>query len=719
MRLLTTIVFITSYTIVYAQPANWPKTIEHEKAKIVIYQPQPETFEGNILTGRSAIAVTPVKQKDPVFGAIWFSANVETDKVNRIVTLKSLQIPEIKFPGETDEAAINDLKNVVIEDAKNWALEISLDQLLTTLDLVEKEQMIASDLNNNPPTIIFTKKPSVLVYFDGDPIMQKIEDSDIKRAVNTPFLIMQNPDDKKFYLSGGDLWFMSADPLAGWENTSNVPKNIQKEAKKLIGNDTISVTAQSTIPEIITATEPTELIQTNGEPNYLNIAGTNLLYIENSDNHLFLNINTQIHYLLISGRWFTSKTLEGPWTFMEASELPSDFAKIPEGSAKDVVLASVPGTKASKEAVLEAQIPQTATVDRKTATTNVEYDGTPKFEKIDGTSMEYAVNTSSTVIKSNNTYYVVDNGVWFESSSPNGPWVVSTERPDEIDQVSPSSPVYNTKYVYIYDSTPDVVYVGYTSGYTNSYIYGSTVVYGTGYYYQPWYGYYYYPHPMTYGYNMYYNPYAGWSFGFHFSYNYYYPNYYHHHPHYGGWYGPPYYHPYHPPYYNNNGGYYGPNKGGSSNTGGGGSRDYQPEATQGNKSGNLYNNHNKGVSTPDRSKPNTAVSGETPANKKPNTSTNNKANTKNNMYTDKQGNVYKDNNNKWETQNPQNNKWENPNKNTANKNTYQQNKSTLDQSKSDRNRGYQNYNNASKASTNSYRPSGGGGMKGGGGGKRH
>ncbi|MFN3940809.1 MAG: hypothetical protein ACK4IY_09475, partial [Chitinophagales bacterium] len=387
----------------------------------------------------------------------------------------------------------------------------------------------------------------MLVYFDGEPIMQKLEGSEISRAVNTPFLILQNPEDKKYYLSGGDLWFASKDPLTGWENISNVPKNINKEAKKLIGGDSITATQQSTIPEIITATKPTELIQTNGEPNYLNIANTTLLYVENSDNHIFLDINTQLHYLLVSGRWFTSKKLEGPWSFIEANTLPSDFARIPEGSAKDIVLASVPGTKASKEALIEAQIPQTATVDRKTATTNVEYDGTPKFEPIEGTRMEYAVNTASTVIKSDQTYYAVDNGVWFESSSPQGPWTVATERPGEINNIPPSNPAYNTKYVYIYDYTPDVVYVGYTSGYTNSFIYGSTVVYGTGYYYKPWYGRYYYPHPMTYGYNMYYNPYAGWSFCFHISYNYYYTNYYPRYNYFCGWDCPPYYHPNRPP----------------------------------------------------------------------------------------------------------------------------------------------------------------------------
>ena len=55
-------------------------------------------------------------------------------------------------------------------------------------------------------------------------------------------------------------------------------------------------------------------------------------------------------------------------------------------------------------------------------------------------------------------------------------------------------------------------YVGYTPGYIYSYPYHGTIVYGTGYYYRPWYRRYYYPRPVTYGYGVHYNPYTGWGF---------------------------------------------------------------------------------------------------------------------------------------------------------------------------------------------------------------
>jgi hypothetical protein len=74
--------------------------------------------------------------------------------------------------------------------------------------------------------------------------------------------------------------------------------------------------------------------------------------------------------------------------------------------------------------------------------------------------------------------------------------------------------MYNTTYVTVYDSTPDVVYVGYTPGYMWSYPYYGVPIYGTGWYYPPYYvGGWYYPRPPTWGLHVGYNPWTGWSVG--------------------------------------------------------------------------------------------------------------------------------------------------------------------------------------------------------------
>lgn len=158
-------------------------------------------------------------------------------------------------------------------------------------------------------------------------------------------------------------------------------------------------------------------------------------------------------------------------------------------------------------------IPQTAEISRSSAKIEVQYDGAPQFSPIQNTSLAYAENTASQVIRDKGMYFACEDGVWYVAPSPAGPWSVSDTRPAGIEGIPPSSPVYNTKYVYIYDSTPDFVYVGYLPGYRWSFPYHGVVYYGTGWRYRGWYRRYYYPRPTTWGFFPRYNPWTGWSFG--------------------------------------------------------------------------------------------------------------------------------------------------------------------------------------------------------------
>ena len=60
-------------------------------------------------------------------------------------------------------------------------------------------------------------------------------------------------------------------------------------------------------------------------------------------------------------------------------------------------------------------------------------------------------------------YWACDQGVWYSGASPTGPMTVADQRPPHIDQVPPTVHIYHTRHVYVYRSTPQVVFVGYTS----------------------------------------------------------------------------------------------------------------------------------------------------------------------------------------------------------------------------------------------------------------
>jgi hypothetical protein len=625
---------------------DWPREISIQEARIVIYQPQIENFTGDILESRVAIAVIPKDTEEPVFGAAWFVNRVSTDLDTRMVTLEELKVTNVKFPDASEEN-INKLIQTLEKEMPKWTIELSLDRLLASLDEDKAAIAKTNALNNDAPEVIFSTKPSILVLIDGDPVFKEMEGlSQYQYVVNTPFFIVKDVKKKTFFLFGDRKWYASKDINDGWTITSKVPdeleqiaqKSEEEKKKEMSPEDLKEYEAEEPIEAaIFIRTSPAELIQSDGKPEFGPIEGTQLLYMTNTENDVLMDISSQQYYILISGRWYKSKSMnKNNWEYVLPEKLPADFSKIPADSDMGTILPNVAGTPEAQEALLENTIPQTATVDRKTATVEVKYDGKPKFKDIEGTKMSYAENTDKSVLKIENTYYCVDDGIWFEATNPEGPWKVSVEVPEEVQDIPPESPVYNVKYVYVYDYTPEVAYVGYTPGYMGSYIYHGCVVYGTGYYYRPWYHHYYYPRPVTYGFGVHYNPYSGWGFSFGISFGWMSISF--GRPHYG-WWGPAGYHfgyrhgyrrGYHHGY--NRGfraGYYAGNRN---------------RAATYNR--NIYNNRSSGIAKT-RPKYNNNPSNRIAVDNRKRISPNTKVPKRNDVFTDKSGNIYKKTNDGW------------------------------------------------------------------------
>ncbi len=493
----------------------WPRELQHEKGSVIIYQPQVETLEGDTLRARAAVSVTMAAgDTGPIFGVIWLDARVLTDRDARTVRVVSIDVTDVRFPEITEDQKTK-FASFVESRVEEWEMTISLDRLLASLAVVEEERDLAEGLRTKPPTVLYSDVPAVLILIDGKPWYKSIEDGDLQRLANSPYTIVHDPKKKKYYLDGGLEWYVADDVMGPWAVIKKPPKKVRKlrseeaaaAAKKAHGSDEYKP------PLVIVAIEPTELIVTDGKAEYAPIQGATALYVMNAENDILLDVVSQEHFVLFSGRWYRAKKMAGPWVFVASDSLPDSFLKIPADSPHGHLRVSIAGTDEAREALADNSIPQTSAVNRGAATLNVEYDGLPKFTPIEGTQMEYAINTSFSVLKIDGIYWVCHQAVWYKGVSPEGPWAVADSRPDQVSQIPPENPHYNTKYVYVYDSTPEVVYVGYTPGYVGSYAYGGCVVYGTGWYYPAWHGSYYYPHHATWGFNVRYNPWYGWGVG--------------------------------------------------------------------------------------------------------------------------------------------------------------------------------------------------------------
>ncbi len=639
-------IIIPAFTIILAVAAlspaqddggkDWPKMVEAMGASITMYQPQIDSWEGNTFEARAAVSVVGSAGKDPVFGAVWLSGHFDTDKNSRTVSFYDVTVPAVRFPNASEEKE-QQLIKILEGELDDWVYEVDLDLLLPSLELADRDNHGEVDIKNDVPQIIIKHEPAVLVLIDGEPKLQKIENSQLERIVNTPFVMVK--DGGTFYLASDTQWFRASDIKGPWSPTTLLPteiaeidRQLKEQAEEKKTGDEIE-NGDSRIPEIVISTVPAELIFIDGETTLEPIQGNDILEVSNTDSDVIFDIASQKFFVLLSGRWFNSSNLDnGPWQWVANDEVPASFTEIPSESDVGYLRASVAGTDESKDALLEQSIPQTAGVKRGAAESAVEYDGQPKFEPVESTTMQYAVNTSSSVILAEGAYYWCEQGVWYVSATATGPWAVSDKIPDVIYTIPPSNPHYNITYVKVYQTTPEVVYVGYTPGYTGSYVSHSCVVYGTGYYYRPWYTpYHYYPRPSTWGFHVRWNPWYGWSFGlsystgpFHFGVGWGgYGGW-----HRGGWFGPGFYRPYPMPY---RGGYRAGYRAGYYHGRHASGRPVHYGA--GRPNNNIYNrpvNRDRVASTRDR------TPGQRPAVAR------DKAN---NVYTDRQGNVFKRNEN--------------------------------------------------------------------------
>ncbi|TDJ35620.1 MAG: hypothetical protein E2O61_08535 [Gammaproteobacteria bacterium] len=493
---------------------EYPKTIQLPGGIVTIHPPQIRSWEDfEIIEGLAVVEAEVNDNPERRFGVLAFSADAVPDLDARTVAIDNVEITSITEQGR----AVDEKLRLMIADAVTEGVrEIPLDLVLSHLsdDVLERSM---PGIKSQPPTIIVAKSPAIIVLLQGEPVLAPIGDAGLTFAANTNWPLFKVESSGQWYLRNNENWLVATGLEESWGWATELPDELSNLPDDDNWRSTRNaVTAwkgapNTSPPTVFVHTKPAELILLDGEPKLVEIADTGLSYVENSESHLF-SYNNRWYYL-VSGRWFSNKSLDGGW--QAVLQLPEVFASIPEDHLKADVLASVPNTPAAKIAALDAQIPKKTAVPLNTGLPEtVTYAGAPKFEPIPDTSLSRAVNTSYEVIQVSGRYYLCYSGMWYVSNSAVGPWSVANSVPASIYQIPPSSPAYHTTYVKIYETSPVSVTFGYTSGYSSVYIVNGVPVYGTGWYYPPYYYYgggypIYYGYPYTYGSSSFYNPRTG------------------------------------------------------------------------------------------------------------------------------------------------------------------------------------------------------------------
>ena len=505
-----------------AQDQGWPRQRAEGGNTLVIYQPQVDDWKDfQELSWRMAISLTPKGGKAAV-GIAVMKGQTAVDNDNKMVLITGLQVVDTRFPSlDPDRAAqMDQLTRAFVPPA----VSISLHRLLASVP--RKETPPGVQLNNEPPAILVSYSPAILLDVDGPPTRVPVPNTSLEFVLNSRWRLFFDKAAGEYLLLAGERWLRASTLEGRWSPATRLPADMGALAADPQWADLkpfvplAPAAAGAVVPAVFYSTTPAEVILFSGQPAYTPVPGTQLVYASNTMSYVFFHAPANRYYYLTAGRWFSASSLNGPWAFATPS-LPADFARIPPKSPAGQVLASVPGTEEAKDAVLLAQVPTTVVVNPAAAAAQVkvEYSGPPQFAVIQGTSMSYATNTAQRVIQVGDVYYLCLQGLWFMSTSPVGPWQTAPSVPQVIYTIPPSSPVYNVTYVTQVTLADGNVQASYSAGYMGAFVMGmatgAIIAGGTGYYHPPYYAYppvgypVYHPYPATYGAVPYHNSATG------------------------------------------------------------------------------------------------------------------------------------------------------------------------------------------------------------------
>ena len=267
------------------------------------------------------------------------------------------------------------------------------------------------------------------------------------------------------------------------------------------------------------ATEPTELIVTQGEPNYAPIDGTQLLYVSNTTGHVFNTSATRRPTCWCPGAGSAPRPRR-PLEFVAGDDLPPDFAEDPRREPEGEREGLGAGTPQAQEAVIANSHPADGgDQDQRGEARPAEVRRRAAAQADRGHAAVLRRRTGhadhpgdADVLLRPPERRLVRSALAARARGRSPPRCRRSSTRSRRARRSTTSPTST--------STRDAAgsYVGYTPGYYGVCVSDGVVVYGTGYSYTPWVG----TSgtgrrsPTASGAAMTYTPWTGWRMGFGF-----------------------------------------------------------------------------------------------------------------------------------------------------------------------------------------------------------
>ncbi|MHC5113922.1 MAG: hypothetical protein ACYTGP_05785 [Planctomycetota bacterium] len=217
------------------------------------------------------------------------------------------------------------------------------------MDLPEDGNFAAARANlplqraDSAPRVIMSTEPAELIVTDGSPDFEAVGETTLLAVTNSESDLFWNVDDEQFYLLVAGRWFR-ADALDGsWSSATadlpevfasipgdgpygrvlaSVPGTPDAEAAVLLA----AVPRKATVKR----SELTLEVDYDGEPEFLEIEGTDVLAAVNTSDDVF-EVDG-VYYCCRDGVWFAAMRPTGPWLVWD--DVPDAIYEIPPTNPK-------------------------------------------------------------------------------------------------------------------------------------------------------------------------------------------------------------------------------------------------------------------------------------------------------------------------------------------------------------------------------------------------
>jgi hypothetical protein len=337
-RLLAILLLGGLVNICFAQDPGWPREKTNAGGTLIYYQPQLDQWKDfQRLEARMAVSIRATG-RPPTVGMLYLRASTAVDVDTHNVVISQLDITSTRFPAldPADAAAMDQLVRTFFPPATT--MNVSLDRLTAELEVGKSESAVSVAVNNAPPRIFVNYGNAVLLLVEGKPVLAPIDKTKLEFLVNTNWDVFFDTTYSQYYLLNDKQWLTAASLEGPWTATTQLPKEMAKlpglpnweDVKKAIPP---ASTVGVPVPKVFYSSTPAEIITFQGQPTWVPIPDTHLVFGKNTQSDVFVDSEQKQYYYLVAGRWFRAKSLDGPWSYASA-DLPADFARISTDSER-------------------------------------------------------------------------------------------------------------------------------------------------------------------------------------------------------------------------------------------------------------------------------------------------------------------------------------------------------------------------------------------------